>query len=128
MDFVSKQFEFKAGARCIVIGEIGVNHNGDAELLFRLIDEGVRAGLDVIKLQRFNAALEISQHAELADYQSAAGITGNQLKMAQQLELSDDVLFKAFDYCKEKGVGFLCTAFEHESVDFLARRASRRPL
>lgn len=119
MDFVSKHFDFKPGDRCIVIGEVGVNHNCDANILFQLIDQGIAAGLDVIKLQRFNSALEISQHAALADYQADAGMTENQLKMAQDLELPDDLLVKAFEYCKEKGVGFLCTAFEHESVDFL---------
>ncbi len=120
MDFVSNAFDFKPGDRCIVIGEIGVNHNRSGELLFKLIDEGVKAGLDVIKLQRFNSALEISQHAALADYQVKAGMQNNQLKMAQDLELPDELLVKAFEYCKEKGVGFLCTAFERESVDFLA--------
>ncbi len=122
MDFVANQFEFNPGERCIVIGEIGVNHNGDADLLFKLIDEGIAAGLDVIKLQRFNAALEISRHAALADYQAEAGMVENQLTMAQALELPDDVIVKAFEHCREKGVGFLCTAFEHESVDFLADR------
>lgn len=120
MDFISNAFDFKPGDRCIVIGEIGVNHNRSGELLFKLIDEGVKAGLDVIKLQRFNSALEISQHAALADYQVKAGMQNNQLKMAQDLELPDELLVKAFEYCKEKGVGFLCTAFERESVDFLA--------
>jgi len=120
MDFVSHSYDFKRGDRCVVIGEIGVNHNCDEAILMQMIDEGVEAGLDIIKLQRFNAALEISERAELADYQVKAGMQESQLKMAQKLELSDELLVKAFDYCREKGVGFLCTAFEHESVDFLA--------
>lgn len=120
MDFVSKSFDFKDGDRCVVIGEIGVNHNCDREILFKLIDKGVEAGLDIIKLQRFNTALEISSHAALADYQAEAGMVENQLEMAKALELPDDLLIEAFEYCKQKGVGFLCTAFEHESVDFLA--------
>lgn len=122
MDFVSRKFDFKPFERCVVIGEIGVNHNCDESILFRLIDEGIDAGLDVIKLQRFNSALEISQHAALADYQAKAGMVDNQLKMAQALELPDELLVKAFEYCKRRGVGFLCTAFERESVDFLADR------
>lgn len=122
MDFVSRTFYFKPSDPCVVIGEIGVNHNCNADILFRLIDEGIKAGLDVIKLQRFNSALEISEHAALADYQARAGMKDSQLKMAQELELPDELLIKAFEYCKEKKVGFLCTAFERESVDFLADR------
>ena len=121
MDFISKKFAFNPGEPCIVIGEIGVNHNGSQEILFRLIDEGIKAGLDIIKFQRFNSALEISEHAALADYQVAAGMQESQLKMAQELELPDELLLKAFDYCKQRKVGFLCTAFEHESVDFLVK-------
>ncbi|MGE0754110.1 MAG: N-acetylneuraminate synthase family protein [Alphaproteobacteria bacterium] len=120
MDFVSKQFDFKPGERCIVIGEIGVNHNRNEELLFKLIDAGIEAGLDIIKLQRFISEEEISSFAASTDYQQKAGQGDNQLEMAKKLELPDEWLVKAFHYCKEKGVGFLCTAFEMSSVDFLA--------
>ena len=41
-------------------------------------------------------------------------------KWPEKLELPDEMLKRAFDYCKEKGVGFLCTAFDHGSVDFVA--------
>jgi N,N'-diacetyllegionaminate synthase len=122
MDFVSKQFGFLPGERCIVIGEVGVNHNGREDLLFKLIDEGIAAGLDVIKLQRFKSELEIAASAPSADYQKKAGVGDSQLAMAKKLELPDELLIKAFEYCKQRKVGFLCTAFEHDSVDFLANR------
>lgn len=120
MDFVSQSFSFLPGERCVLIGEIGVNHNNSEEILFKLIDEGIAAGLDVIKLQRFKAEDEISTSAPTTEYQVDAGVGDNQLEMAKALELADPLLKKAFDYCKEKGVGFLCTAFDHGSVDFVA--------
>lgn len=120
MDFVSKHFDFKDGDRCVVIGEIGVNHNNSEETLFKLIDEGVNAGVDIIKLQRFKAADEIATSAPSTEYQRKAGVGDNQLEMAQKLELPDALLVKAFEYCKKLKVGFLCTAFDHGSVDFLA--------
>lgn len=122
MDFVSKAFDFKAGERCIVIGEIGVNHNGQEDMLFRLIDEGIDAGLDVIKLQRFISEEEISTYAPSTDYQQKAGQGDSQLAMAKKLELPDEWLVKAFEYCKQRKVGFLCTAFDHSSVDFLSKK------
>lgn len=121
MDFVSQQFAFHPGDRCIVIGEIGVNHNRREDMLFKLIDEGIAAGLDVIKLQRFKAEEEIAAHAPSTDYQKKSGEGDSQLEMARKLELPDEWLVKAFDYCKERKVGFLCTAFDHSSVDFLAK-------
>jgi N,N'-diacetyllegionaminate synthase len=120
MDFVSKQFGFGPGERCIVIGEIGVNHNRREDLLFRLIDEGIDAGLDVIKLQRFKSEEEIAAFAPSTDYQRKAGQGESQLEMARKLELPDEWLVKAFEYCRQRRVGFLCTAFDHSSVDFLA--------
>lgn len=122
MDFISKHFGFRPGESCIVIGEIGVNHNRQEDMLFRLIDEGIAAGLDVIKLQRFKAGEEIAAQAPSTNYQKKAGEGDGQLEMARKLELPDEWLTKAFDYCKSRGVGFLCTAFDHSSVDFLADR------
>jgi len=119
MDFVSRTFDFNDEDECIIIGEIGVNHNGSRKMLFELLDEGIKAGLDVIKLQRFKAEEEISIHAETADYQKKSRAGDSQLEMAKQLELPDEWLVEAFDYCAERNVGFLCTAFDHSSVDFL---------
>jgi sialic acid synthase SpsE len=93
MDFVSKQFSFKPGERCIVIGEIGVNHNRQEDMLFRLIDEGIAAGLDVIKLQRFKSEEEIATLRALHRLpDQKAGEGDGQLEMARKLELPDEWL------------------------------------
>jgi N,N'-diacetyllegionaminate synthase len=120
VDFISKKFNFAPGERCITIGEVGVNHNNDEKILFQLIDEGVAAGLDIIKFQRFKSEDEIAISAPSAQYQKDAGVGDSQLEMAKKLELSDELLKRAFDYCKKLKVGFLCTAFDHGSVDFVA--------
>lgn len=120
MDFVSKNYSFKKGERCIIIGEIGVNHNNDPDILFKLIDEAIAADVDIVKLQRFSSKLEISTLAPKADYQKKHDAQESQLEMAQKLELSDELIKKAFDYCREKEIGFLCAGFDHESVDFIA--------
>ena len=103
-----------------LIGEIGVNHNGDEETLFKLIDGGIKAGIDVIKFQRFISRDEISMFAPSTDYQLKNNQASKQLEMAEKLELTDEQLWKAKRYCDEHNVGFLCTAFEHDSVDFLS--------
>jgi N,N'-diacetyllegionaminate synthase len=120
VDFVSKNYDFKLNQRCIVIGEIGVNHNNNPETFFELIDKGIEAGCDIIKLQRFKAEEEISESAPSTEYQVKAGVGESQLEMAKKLELPDDLLIKGYEYCKKRGVGFLCTAFDHGSVDFVA--------
>lgn len=129
MDFVSKQIDFKLVDRCIVIGEIGVNHNNDSDILFKLIDEGIKAGVDIVKLQRFSAEAEISTFAPKAEYQTFSGPSGeSQLEMAKKLQLTDELIGKAFEYCKDRKIGFLCAAFDHESVDFLADKLKCKTL
>ena len=120
MDFDARQFDFAPAERCVVIGEVGVNHNNDRDTLFRLIDAGVEAGCDLIKLQRFKAEEEIAVTAPTTDYQVKAGEGESQLEMAKKLELPDAWLVEAHAHCRQRGVGFLCTAFDHGSVDFVA--------
>jgi hypothetical protein len=40
------------GNPCYLIGEIGINHNGDVENVFKLIDAAVDAKFDAVKFQR----------------------------------------------------------------------------
>ena len=122
MDFVSKKINFSKSKKVSLIGEIGVNHNKNLNLLFKLIDEGINSGVDIIKLQRFNSSLEISKFAPTTNYQKKNSKIKNQLQLAKKLELPDEWIVKAFNYCKKKGVGFLCAAFDEESVDFISKK------
>lgn len=123
MNFVSKTFDFLKHERCKVIGEIGVNHNNDEDILFKLIDAGIEAGVDIIKFQKFKAREEISSYAPKADYQiQTTDAAEAQVEMAEKLELSEELLCKAFDYCKKRTAPFLCAVFDFSSVDFVAKK------
>jgi len=120
MNFISRDYDLTDQSYCVVIGEIGVNHNKDPQMLTELIEKGVSAGLDVIKFQRFNSEGEISKFAALAEYQQSGVDSSSQLEMAKGLELTDEMLVGAFELCEKLGVGFLCTGFDVGSVDFIA--------
>ena len=122
MDFVSKKINFQLDKKVYLIGEIGVNHNRNLKTLFNLIDVGISAGVDIIKLQRFNSELEISKYAPITDYQKKNCNFKSQLALAKSLELPDEWIFKAYSYCKKKKIGFLCAAFDNESVDFISEK------
>ena len=122
MNFDSIDLAFGRGAPCVIIGEIGVNHNNDVDILMRLIEEGARAGLDVLKLQHFVAEEEISRYAPSADYQAAGGHDEGQLALVKALELSGETLVKAQARCRELGVGFLCSVFDPVSAAFVAEK------
>lgn len=108
--------------KTIIIAEAGVNHNGSIELAKKLIDVASEAGVDYVKFQTFNAKKLASRNAKKADYQDKnMNERGNsQQEMLQKLELSPEDHYELINYCKEKNVKFFSTAFDLDSLDFLA--------
>lgn len=108
-------------SRTLIIAEAGVNHNGSIELAKRLVDVAADAGVDYVKFQTFRAEKLVTPNARQAEYQKMN--TGNaeesQFEMLKRLELSPEAHLSLCAYCREKGIGFLSTAFDFESVDFL---------
>lgn len=107
--------------RTLVIAEAGVNHNGSAELAFKLIDAAASAGADFVKFQTFKSGEIADKSSPMADYQvSAVPNKCNQLDMLKNLELSREFHFDLAKHCQKKGVKFLSTAFDPESLQFLS--------
>lgn len=103
-----------------IIAEAGVNHNGDKNLAYKLIDVAKESGADAVKFQTFKAEKGISKYTQMADYQKKnLGKEDSQIEMIKKLELS----YKDFEdlkkYCDEKGIIFLSTPFDEESIEFL---------
>ena len=105
----------------IIIAEAGVNHNGNIENAFRLVDVATEAGADYVKFQTFKAENLVSGSAKKAEYQVQN--TGNseetQLQMLKKLELSNRQHEKLITYCKKKKIKFFSTAFDLESLAYL---------
>ncbi|MBI3251928.1 MAG: N-acetylneuraminate synthase [Candidatus Omnitrophica bacterium] len=106
----------------IVIAEAGVNHNGSLSLAKKLVEAAVEAGADIVKFQTFKADRLVHENTPKAEYQKKA--TGNttqtQFQMLKKLELSFTMHRELIDVCRKKGIGFLSSPFDEESVDFLA--------
>lgn len=108
-------------SKVIIIAEAGVNHNGDLDKAFQLIDAAVSAGVDYVKFQTFKAEKLVSKSARKADYQIKNAGDGNdsQFDMLKKLELSHDDHALLIDYCKKKNINFFSTAFDLESLEYL---------
>jgi len=114
---------------CLIIAEAGVNHNGSEELAFQLVDAAVDAGADIVKFQTFKAANLATHSAEQSEYQvKNTGVAESQYAMLKKLELSEELHFKLQEYCDKKGIEFLSTAFDHDSLHFLVNRLGLRRL
>lgn len=108
--------------KTIIIAEAGVNHNGSLLLAKKLIDVAAGADADYVKFQTFKAENIVSKDALMADYQqkNTGGEDHSQYKMLKRLELTPEQHIELQDYCREKKIGFLSTAFDLDSIDFLA--------
>ena len=117
--------------RVLIIAEAGVNHDGNIEQALRLVDVAADAGADLVKFQTFDANALATANAELAAYQEQAPECENQsrtgqLAMLQRLQLSEQDHMTLIAHCETRGIGFFSTAFDLESLDFLARLGAER--
>ncbi|TGL10773.1 N-acetylneuraminate synthase [Leptospira meyeri] len=113
--------------KTLIIAEAGVNHNGDLELAHELIDIACEAGVDVVKFQTFTAESLVTESAKKAEYQSAStDPKESQYSMLKKLELSSSAHWELIDHCRSKGIEFLSTAFDLESLDFLTKLDLKR--
>ncbi len=103
-----------------IIAEAGVNHNGDLDTAFKLVEKAHAAGADCVKFQTFISENDISCHAEKAAYQKeTCGNAESQLDMVKKLELPFQAFSELKAYCDQLGIAFLSTPFDLESVAFL---------
>lgn len=106
--------------RTLIIAEAGVNHNGDMDVAYKLIDEAVAIGADVIKFQSFTADAIVTRSANKAEYQSSSPQDcENQYEMLKRLEISESDHYDLKDYCNKKNIIFLSTAFDLKSAELL---------
>ena len=111
----------------LVIAEAGVNHNGDLHLAKKLVDAASDAGADVVKFQTFHSNQLATERAEQASYQQQAlGQTQSQLAMLQQLELKPEQHGLLIEHCQRRGIEFLSTAFDLQSIQLLASLQLKR--
>lgn len=108
-------------SRSIIIAEAGVNHNGKIGIAKRLVDASAAAGADFVKFQTFKAVNLATLEAPKAAYQMISS-DKNQLQqtMLSNLQLTKSMHFDLLKYCGNKKIGFLSSAFDITSLEFLS--------
>jgi len=116
--------EIGEGNPVFVIAEIGNNHNGNIELAERLVDEAIKTGADCAKFQLRDMK---SLYANLGNPNDAREDLGSQytLDLLSRFQLSEDDLFRVFDYCEKAGIIPLCTPWDEASAAALDRYGMR---
>jgi len=100
-----------------IIAEIGINHNGSAEIAKQLIDVARDAGADAVKFQKRTIDLVYKKEMLDSPRQSPWGTT--QRAQKEGLEFGKKEYNEIDAYCKEKGIEWFASAWDLESKKFL---------
>ena len=111
-----------AGQPVLVVAEVGVNHNGDPDIAFRMIDAAAAAGADAVKFQVFSAEEFVNDPKDTYEYRSQGVVVReSMLEMFRRLELAAADVSRLFDKARERGVIPFATATDDNAADLLER-------
>ena len=103
--------------RTLIVGEIGVNHNGDVNIAKKLIDASASVGLDAVKFQTWKTENVILPGTPKARYQvETTGNDSGQEEMLRSLELSLEETVDLKRYSEEKGLLFFSSQGSPETA------------
>jgi N-acetylneuraminate synthase len=101
-----------------LIAEIGINHNGDMNIVKQLIDSAAEAGFDAVKFQKRNVEKVYSKEFLDSSRESPWGTTQRDQKLG--LELDRKEYQEINKYCKEKQIKWFASSWDLESQEFIA--------
>ena len=106
-------------SHCYVIAEAGLNHNGSVEIAKKLIDLASKAGADAVKFQKRTVnKLAIRSTLDAPDDRFPEfGKTYREIREHLEFDMAQYQEIK--QHAENKGLDFLCTAFDPEAADFL---------
>ena len=96
-----------------IVGEIGINHNGDLKIAKELIDWAVLAGCDAVKFQKRTVDKVYTKEYLDGYRESPWGTT--QRAQKEGLEFGKEEYEEIDKYCKEKGIEWFASAWDIES-------------
>lgn len=107
------------GQRCYVVGEIGINHNGDLEVAKRLIQIAAKAGCDAVKFQKRTVEVVYSPQELAAPRESPFGKTNGDLKRGLEFSVSD---YASIDeHCRRLNIPWFVSCWDEHSVEEMSR-------
>ena len=103
-----------------VIGEAGINHNGEITKAFEMIELAKKSELNAIKFQTFSADEFIANVSLTHTYFSQGKkITESQYNMFKQCEFSKEEWYKVKEKCDKEDILFLSTPENSSDLDLL---------
>lgn len=108
------------GEAVFIIGEIGINHNGDLDSAKKLIDAAVFAGCDAVKFQKRTPELCVPKEQQSVMRETPWGYM-SYLDYRYQVEFNEEEYAEIDRYCHEKGIVWFASCWDEASVDFIEK-------
>lgn len=105
---------------CYVIGEIGINHNGDIEIAKKLIDVAEASGCNAVKFQKRTPELcvPMAQRTQMRD--TPWGYI-TYMEYREKTEFGQAEYAEIDRHCREVGIAWFASCWDEPSVDFMQR-------
>jgi len=103
-----------------IIGEIGINHNGDLDICKKIIDSAVLAGCDYVKFQKRNPDICVPEAQKNKIKQTPWGEM-TYLDYKKKIEFDKNQFDEIDRYCKEKNIGWFASVWDNDSVEFMSK-------
>jgi len=105
------------GHPCYVIGEIGINHNGDLKIARKLIEMAEAVGCNAVKFQKRTVEVVYTAEELAKPRENPFGDTNGDLKRG--LEFGKEQYDGIDRYCKEEEIAWFASCWDEASVDFI---------
>ena len=103
--------------KTFIIAEIGNNHNGSIELAKKMVDQAVQIGADCAKFQ-MRKLDKVYRKRSLIKSGEDLG-TEYVIDLLNKFELTTPEHKQLSEYCESKGVIYMCTPWDLESIEIL---------
>jgi len=102
-----------------IIAEAGINHQGDLNKAFLLIDIASAAGANAVKFQKRTISRILTKEGLVAPYTSKNAFAPTYGAHKEALELNTEQFIVLQAYATKKGLDFIASGWDEEAVDFL---------
>jgi len=102
-----------------IIAEIGINHNGDMNNVFKLIDIASEAGCNAVKFQKRTPELAVPESEWDIRRETPWGEM-SYIDYKRKIELSIPQYKEIDSYCKQKQITWFASCWDEQSVEQLA--------
>ena len=106
--------------KTFIIGEIGINHQGDINIAKRLIDIAAAAGCDAVKFQKRNPDICVPEHQKLIS-RKWQGKEMTYLEYKYKIEFKKKEYDEIDEYCKQQGISWSASPWDMDSLKFLSQ-------